>query len=253
MTPFLTDTHTRERECVCVLEKVREFESPLPHIHPVWQHFITAIPLTRKWGRTSVRFSQLYDAAMGQNISCLRHDATAQNSCCGGGSCVRRHRQPVCLRHNDSATRAIFFFTLLCSCTCSHEECRNLSDKWNSNEHRFLTGSSISISVVPSSEPMAASQKQKRPILTTNIVSFLSGSRLTCTCSFTTASVHTGVWLSVYSGCTFLTGPPTTQPPTTRTGRGLGSRFQPGIFCMSAVNNANVAFCEAQILPTNCC
>lgn len=161
-----------------------------------------------------MRFSQLYDAAMGQNISCLRHDATAQNSCCGGGgSCVRRHRQPVCLRHNDSATRAIFFFTLLCSCTCSHEECRNLSDKWNSNEHRFLTGSSISISVVPSSEPMAASQKQKRPILTTNIVSFLSGSRLTCTCSFTTASVHTGVWLSVYSGCTFLTGPPPTHPP----------------------------------------
>lgn len=56
-----------------------------------------------------------------------------------------------------------------------------------------------------------------------------------------------------YSGCTFLTGPPPTHPPTTRAGKGLGSRFEPGIFCMSAVNNANVAFCEAQILPTNCC
>lgn len=58
-----------------------KFKSPLPHIYPVWQRFITEANSTRKSGRTFVRFTQLNAVEMGQNISWLCYDTMTQNSC----------------------------------------------------------------------------------------------------------------------------------------------------------------------------
>lgn len=60
-----------------------EFTSPLPHIYPVWQHFITEVGLTRKSGHTSARFSQLSALLMGYNISWLCYDTITHDSCFG--------------------------------------------------------------------------------------------------------------------------------------------------------------------------
>ena len=108
LTPFHTseqpnaDAHTHT---VRMGRRSGKFKSPLPHIYPVWQHFITEANSARKWGRTFVRFSQLNAVEMGQNISWLCYDTVTQSSCIASvdlyyveifGVCVRRPHQPVC-------------------------------------------------------------------------------------------------------------------------------------------------------------
>lgn len=55
-----THTHT-----VHMRIRSGEVNSPLPHIYPVWQHFIAEVDSTRKPGHTFVRFSPLNAIEMG--------------------------------------------------------------------------------------------------------------------------------------------------------------------------------------------
>lgn len=82
---FKNDTfpHYSNMQTVWMWLRSGEFKSPLPHIYPVWQHFISEVDLTRKSGHTSVKFSQLSALQMGYNISWLCYDTMTQDSCFG--------------------------------------------------------------------------------------------------------------------------------------------------------------------------
>lgn len=81
-TLLSSQTHTHAHT-VRTWRRSGEFKSPLPHMYPVWQHFITEVDSTRKSGLTFVRFPQLNAVEMGRNISCRCYDTTTQNSCFG--------------------------------------------------------------------------------------------------------------------------------------------------------------------------